>query len=100
VEGKSRSLNGDILPRKTPPDVPHFPGQFLKIRCMEHGEKKIPILLKADPVSAILGISRSHLYHLVQRGEIPAVLVGDKSVRFLPDDVKTFIHTRRLRGKK
>jgi excisionase family DNA binding protein len=65
---------------------------------MEKNEKKIPTLLKADPVSSLLGISKSHLYHLVQRGEIPAVLVGDRSVRFLPEDVLNYIALRRRSG--
>jgi len=65
---------------------------------MGHDEKKIPVLLKADPVSSILGISKSHLYHLVHRGEIPAVLVGERSVRFLPEDVLDYIALRRRSG--
>jgi len=43
-------------------------------------ERLEPIMLRASEVAALLGISRSTVFRLIESGEIPAVRVG-RSVR-------------------
>jgi excisionase family DNA binding protein len=54
-------------------------------------------LLKIGAVAERLGISIPHAYRLAQTGEIPCIRVGEKSVRFDPEDVETYIRSHRRR---
>ena len=47
-------------------------------------------LLKGCEVAALLNISRTQAYILMQRGDIPTVRFG-KLVRVRPEDLETFI---------
>ena len=47
-------------------------------------------LLTAEQVAEILNISKSQIYHMMQRGEIPSVRIGG-SVRVRPSDLEHFI---------
>ena len=57
-------------------------------------------LIKASDVAAALNLSKTHVYHLVRRGELPAVFLSEKAVRFDPNDVQEFIDSRRARGEE
>ena len=67
----------------------------------EHAGKKVqdidPItsLLDVSDLTRILKCSRAVGYKLASSGEIPSVLVGEKLVRFHPDDVRDYINARR-----
>ena len=43
-------------------------------------ERYEPIMLRASQVAVLLGLSRSEVYRLIERGDIPAVRFG-RSVR-------------------
>jgi excisionase family DNA binding protein len=47
-------------------------------------------LLKADEIAALLNISRSFTYQLLQTGAIPVVRLG-KACRVRPQDLEAFI---------
>lgn len=51
-------------------------------------------VLRVPEVCELLGISRAHLYRIVERGEITAVRMG-RSVRFLAEDVRSFLAAHR-----
>lgn len=51
-------------------------------------------LLDATDVSALLGVSPAFVYALVRRGELPAVRVGDRYVRFRAQALETWIAER------
>jgi excisionase family DNA binding protein len=52
-------------------------------------------LLKADEIAAILNISRSFAYQLLQTGAIPVVRLG-KACRVRPQDLEAFVEQNRL----
>lgn len=53
-------------------------------------------LLTVAMVAEMLAVSKSLVYALVNRGELPFVTVGtSKGYRFDLDDVKSFIHQRK-----
>ena len=47
-------------------------------------------LLKANEVAVLLGISRSAVFNLWRRNELPAVRIG-KSVRCRPSDLEAYV---------
>ena len=47
-------------------------------------------LMKAYEVAAVLGISRSAVFNLWRRGELPAVRIG-KLIRCKPSDLEAYI---------
>ena len=51
-------------------------------------------LLVAEDVAALLGVSPAFVYALVRRGELPAVRVGDRYVRFRAEAVQEWIAER------
>ena len=51
-------------------------------------------LLVAEDVAALLGVSPAFVYALVRRGELPAVRVGDRYVRFRSEAVQDWIAER------
>ena len=60
-------------------------------------------LLTVAAVAAVLSISKSLVYELVERGDLPFVTVGtSKGYRFDPDDVQAFVRKRKRQneGKK
>jgi len=54
-------------------------------------------LLTVTEVAYVLAISRSLVYELVDRGELPYVPCGkSKAYRFDPDDITAFIQRRKV----
>jgi excisionase family DNA binding protein len=51
-------------------------------------------LLTADDVAAILDVPRSLVYALVRRGELPAIRVGERYVRFRAEAIERWIEGR------
>jgi excisionase family DNA binding protein len=51
-------------------------------------------LLTADEVAAILGVPRTLVYSLVRSGEMPAVRVGERYVRFRSAALVRWIESR------
>ena len=51
-------------------------------------------LLVAEDVGALLGVSPAFVYALVRRGELPAVRVGERYVRFRIEAVEGWIAER------
>ena len=47
-------------------------------------------LLKAEEVASLLGISKSFVYTLIRKGQLPAIRFG-AAVRVKPDDLERFI---------
>ena len=47
-------------------------------------------LLKANEVAQILSVSKSYVYLLINRGQIPSLRMG-KACRVRPKDLETFI---------
>ena len=63
-----------------------------KTKEISNNEPKITHLLKPMEVAEILGISRSHVYRMLQLGEIPNVIIG-KSRRVRPEDLIKYIES-------
>ena len=53
-------------------------------------------LLKSEEVAKILHVSRSFVYLLMKRGDIPAVHVGS-AVRVRPEDLERYINSNATR---
>ncbi|MFL5822454.1 MAG: helix-turn-helix transcriptional regulator [Solirubrobacteraceae bacterium] len=51
-------------------------------------------LLTADDVAAILGVTRSLVYALVRSGEMPAVRIGERYIRFRSQALLRWIESR------
>jgi excisionase family DNA binding protein len=62
-----------------------------KTKEISNNEPKLTHLLKPMEVAEILGISRSHVYKMLQLGEIPNVIIG-KSRRVRPEDLIEYIN--------
>ena len=58
-----------------------------------------PFLMKAGQVAERLGTSKSFVYTLVRRGDIPVVRMGEKAVRIRSDDLEQFINDSLDRGQ-
>ncbi len=56
-------------------------------------------LLTVEQVCDILRISRSTVYTMIQRGELPCVHIG-RMVRLLSSDVRAFVLMHAEKGKK
>ncbi len=61
-----------LLPRSTGPDL--RPTQLLSVR----------------EVARLLGLCRASIYRLVERGELPAIRIGN-SIRFLQDELSDWL---------
>ncbi len=63
------------------------------------GRKQLPIphLLRPEEVAEILGVHRSTVHRLAARGQLPCVRIPPRTLRFLPDQVSTFINRCRQR---
>jgi len=57
-----------------------------------------PILLKAGQVAKILNTSKSFVYGLIDKGEIPVVKIRS-SVRVIPKDLEEYIQANREKGR-
>ena len=53
-----------------------------------------PGLLEAEDVAALLGVPRRFVYELVRRGELPAVRIGQRYVRFRSEALDEWIASR------
>lgn len=63
-------------------------------------EMNMTKLLTVSQVADILAISKSLVYELVDRGDLPFVKVGtSKGYRFDPEDIKTFIRKRKRQNR-
>ena len=55
----------------------------------------VPTLLRRHEVEAATGLSRSHLYDLMRRGEFPEPLkLSPGAVRWLADEITEWIESR------
>jgi excisionase family DNA binding protein len=54
-------------------------------------------LLKPQDVAAILNVSRSYAYLILQNGRLPSVHLG-RSVRVRPEDLRAFIEKSATSG--
>jgi excisionase family DNA binding protein len=52
--------------------------------------------LKVPEVAAELGIPRTRAYELIQRGQIPAVRVGERSIRVNRQELEQFLLSQRV----
>ena len=57
-------------------------------------------LLTADEVAAILGVPRTLVYALVRNGEMPAVRVGERYIRFRSAALARWIESRESSNPK
>jgi excisionase family DNA binding protein len=55
-------------------------------------------ILTVPEVADVLKLSKSKVYALIERGEMPVVRIG-KSVRILASDLVAWINSRREGGK-
>jgi excisionase family DNA binding protein len=55
-------------------------------------------LLTADDVAAALGVPKSLIHALVRRGEMPAIRVGERYVRFRAEAIGRWIESREAGG--
>ena len=64
-------------------------------------ETKAREWLKVPEVAEELGIPRSRAYELIQRGELPAVRIGERSIRINRAELERFLlENRRVFGAK
>jgi excisionase family DNA binding protein len=54
-------------------------------------ETKIREWLRVPEAADLLGIPRSRCYELIQRGELPAVRVGERSIRVNRRELERFL---------
>lgn len=59
--------------------------------------ERLPRLLTVPEVAAVLRVSDQQAYKIVQRGEIPGVRVGARSVRVMDADLIDYLRARRER---
>ena len=58
-------------------------------------------LMTIKQVAEYLGCSERNVYSLLDRGELPYVLVGSsKGYRIDPADLRTFVQQRKVRGER
>jgi excisionase family DNA binding protein len=60
---------------------------------------QVPHLLRAADVAIRLGVSKQVVYKLDRDGEIPAVRISERRVRFDPRDVSLFLDRRTSLGR-
>jgi excisionase family DNA binding protein len=61
---------------------------------------RVQRLLTADDVALVLGVPKSLIYALVRRGELPAIRVGERYVRFRADAISRWIENREAGGQQ
>lgn len=58
-----------------------------------------PALLTAEDVAALLACSRKQVYRMANEGRIPALVLGDRMVRFDPAEIEAWIEaSKRVRS--
>ena len=64
---------------------------------MRREQAQLPILLTTEEVATLLGVSRSLVYHLVDKGKLPhhRVGLGRGTIRFTEKDVSEFLRSCR-----
>jgi excisionase family DNA binding protein len=67
---------------------------------MEKLQEKLDSLLDYSRAAELLNVSVPTVKRLVGRGELQAVRVGQRALRFEPATLQTFIENRRLDGQK
>lgn len=63
-------------------------------------EFKMDPLLTGNEVAKILNVSRSQVFILMQRGEIPTIYIGNKNVRVSIQDLEQYIEKNRNKRNK
>lgn len=59
------------------------------------------LLVDVDAAAKLLGgINRQTIYRLVRRGELPAVRIGPKMIRFSPEELRKWIAKRNQSKRK
>jgi excisionase family DNA binding protein len=62
-------------------------------------EKNTREWIRVPEAADLLGIPRSRCYELIQRGELPAVRIGERSIRVNRGQLERFLlETRRVVG--
>ncbi|MDQ3506931.1 MAG: helix-turn-helix domain-containing protein [Actinomycetota bacterium] len=51
--------------------------------------------MKVPEAAELLGVTRSRMYDLVSRGEVPAVRIGERSIRVNRRDLEEFLRRER-----
>jgi excisionase family DNA binding protein len=54
--------------------------------------------VKVPEAAAYFGVPRSRMYELIQRGELPAVRIGERSIRVNYREVEKFLRENRSLG--
>ena len=60
-----------------------------------HDRARYPSLLTLDEVAALLRVSKTSIYRLVERRQLPFCRVG-RSLRFTPEDIDEYLRARRV----
>jgi len=63
---------------------------------MKPNTPNIPDLLDATQVSSAFGVSRGKVYQLAREGKLRCYSIGDRLLRFAPEDVQDFLSHNRL----
>ena len=62
-------------------------------------ETRVREWLRVPEAADLLGIPRSRCYELIQHGELPAVRIGERSIRINRAELERFLlETRRIAG--
>jgi len=65
-----------------------------------HASHRSGRLLGADDVAELLGVSRTFVYALARRGELPTVRVGERYVRFRSEAIEGWIEAQESHGRR
>ena len=70
--------------------------------AVKHIYRIPPVLLTVDEVTQVLGVSRSKIYDLISKGQLPYVKIGagkSGGVRFRPEDLRQFADNHLVQKK-
>ncbi len=56
--------------------------------------------MKVAEAAEYFGVPRSRMYDLIQRGELPAVRIGERSIRVNVREVERFLRENRSAGPR
>jgi len=70
----------------------------LKAGRVEQMEATTRLMLSMDQAVVALGLSRSEIYNLMQRGDLPYVQIGRRRLVSM-DDLRAFVHRHRVRAQ-
>jgi excisionase family DNA binding protein len=65
-----------------------------------HPPSPSPRLLAAEDVAELLGVPRTFVYALARRGDLPAVRVGERYVRFRMEALEQWIAGQETSGRR